>query len=428
MSKTLSNAADAKQQDKKDLIKQGKQAYDRLALGVDIGTSHCEVLVYGKNYDEHDEEAYHYSEKPISVSCISSLILFAKENESSMNYVLKFQRFHDLPLQEEYLDGVKVPYVYYQQIEDLLKDKKMTAEEFDTLKRSTNTHYPVKTKKEGSNYCEREIAVIRLNIGRLLNPYIKMGMPLDITFAKPCEAGAGYDKILQEMAAAEANKNGTNDNRFMIRSEAVFTGHFLINMLESPHQTIAVCDIGAGTGDVYIFDQDDSKTKAMKTFTSAGNYVTLELMNQLKEHSDIEISELDANNLKEKYGYINGFRAPKTVKPVLVDLYSRGKQRKARTGKSLDAASRPMAHAAVNTIIKVFEEYDGYHPKSVALTGYQGQLEGLDKAIEEGLLHEGYKVTVKNLYAFGEADPRNIVGKAAENYSRSLKNNSWIAL
>lgn len=400
--------------------------YDRLSLGIDIGTSHCEVISYGKRLDENDEEKYHYSSEPMKVSCTSSLILFAKDNESSIGYLTKFLKAHNLPAQEEYINGAKTPYIFFEQMETLIQNKEITPEDLDILRRSTNTHYPIKTKK--SEYTETEKTVIRLNIELCLKPYLEMGLPLDIAFAKPCEAGSEYDAVLREITSVAANKNETYDNRFMIRSEAVFTGHYLVNMLNGSQGTIAVCDIGAGTGDVYIFDHDDSKTKVMKTFTFAGNMTTQELIKMLKEHSDVDISEREANQLKEKYGFISGYNSPKVIKPVLVDLYVQGKRRKVRSGKSLDACARPLAHEAVKTIMAVFKEYQGNPPRSIALTGFQGQLDGLDQAIEEGLRLEGYEVNVFNLRSFNENDPRSIVGKGAENYSRSLKNENWTSL
>ncbi len=44
------------------------------------------------------------------------------------------------------------------------------------------------------------------------------------------------------------------------------------------------------------------------------------------------------------------------------------------------------------------------------------------------LSEKKYLFYTKNLHAFGETDPRSIVGKGAENYSRSLKNKSWVSL
>ena len=402
--------------------------YDRLSLGIDIGTSHSEVVAYGKNYDPLDEDNYHYTSEPISIRCTSSLILFAKDNESSINFVSRFQRNHRLYQQEEYLHEKRIPYLFYDQVEELIRRKNITNDELDVLRRSTTTHYPVKSKVDGSPYNEFEAAVIRLNIQRALELYVDMGYPLDIALAKPCEADSRYDQILQEVTSRVANQNESHDNRFIIRSEAVFTGHYLINMIEGSEGALAVCDIGAGTGDVYIFDQDDSDTKVMKSFNFAGNQTTRELIHQLKKNSNADISERDANKLKEEYGYIAGFHSPNTVKPVIVDLYIQGKPRKVRAGKSLDAAARPLAHEAVKTIIEVFRDYNGLSPKNIALTGYQGQMNGLDKAIEEGLKLEGYEVSVKNLIAFGETDPRSIVAKGAEHYSRSIRNENWTIL
>jgi len=402
--------------------------YDRLSLGIDIGTSHCEVIAYGKNYDPQDEEGYHYTGEPLSIRCTSSLILFAKDNESSINFVNRFQKNHKLYPQEEYLQGKKIPYVFHDQVEELLKRKNVTADELDILKRSTITLYPVKNKTDNSPYNEFESAVIRLNVERALNLYVGMGQPLDIALAKPCEAGSQYDLILHEVTARIANRNESHDNRCIIRSEAVFTGHYLLNMLEGAHGALAVCDIGAGTGDVYIFDQDDSATKVMHSFDFAGNQATRELMHQLKKNCNADISERDANKLKEQYGYISGFNSPETVKPVLIELYIQGKPRKIRAGKSLDAAARPIAQDAVNTIVELFKKYDGLSPRHIALTGYQGQMPGLDKAIEEGLHLQGYQVTVRNLESFGENDPRSIVAKGAEHYSRSIKNENWTVL
>jgi hypothetical protein len=402
--------------------------YDRISLGIDIGTSHCEITAYGKSYDPNDEEKFQFTEKPIALKCMSSLIWFAKNNESSINFVQKFQKSHNLPRQEEYISGVKLPYVFFDQVESLLQKKEITSDEFDIIRRSTTSHHPVKTKKSGEPYTDMEIAVIRINIENCLNPFIASGQPMDIAFAKPCEAGARYDDILKNIAAMIANKNKSHDNRFLIRSEAVFTGHYLMNMIKRTQGAITICDIGAGTGDVYIFDQDDSTTKAMKSFNFAGNQATFELMKKLKELANVDISERDANNLKEKYAFISGYNAPECIKPVMIDLYIQGKPRKVRAGKSLDASSRPIAHDAVETIMKVFREYEGIHPKTLALTGYQGQVEGMDKAIEEGLRLEGYDVTVMNLKAFGENDPRSIVAKGAEDYSRNTKNQNWTTM
>ncbi len=410
----------SKQEEKKDV-------YDRISLGIDIGTSHCEVTAFGKSYDPNDEEKFQYTSKPITIKCTSSLIWFAKNNESSINYVLNFQKTHKLPLQEEYVNGAQIPYIFFDQIETLLQNKQLSNDDFDILRRSTQMHYPVKTKK-GGDYSELEIAVLRLNIEYCLKPFLASGLPLDLCFAKPCEAGQRYDEILQNIASVVVNKNKSNDNRFMIRSEAVFTGHYLMNVLKRTQGAIIVCDIGAGTGDVYIFDQDDSNTKGMKSFSFAGNQATLELMKKLKEHANVDISEREANQIKEKHAFISGYNAPEAIKPVLIDLYIQGKPRKVRVGKSLDASSRPVAHDAVSTIGKVLRGYDGVHPKTVALTGFQGQVEGLDKAIEEGLRIDGYEVTVLNLKAFGETDPRSIVAKGAEDYSRSLKNQNWTTL
>lgn len=402
--------------------------HDRLSLGVDIGTSHCEVIAFGKNYDLEDEEKYHYTSEPIHILCNSSLILFAKDNESSINFVRKFLEKHKLSEQSEYLEGKEIPYVFIDQVEALLDKKNITSGELDILRRSTYVSYPIKNKQGSDSYSELELAVIRLNVERSLLPFVDLGYPLDITFAKPCEAGSQYDQILKEIAAQISNQNESHDNRFIIRSEAIFTGHYLTNMIDSSEGAIAVCDIGAGTGDVYVFDQDDSSTKVMKSFNFAGNKATTELIEQLKKNCKVDISERDANNLKEEYGYISGFNAPQVIKPVLVDLYIQGKPRKVRAGKSIDAALRPIAHDAVNTIIKVFKEYDGLSPNTIALTGYQGQLPGLDEAIEEGLRLDDYDVKVKNLKSFGESDPRSIVAKGAEDYSRSIKNEKWIVL
>ena len=142
------------------------------------------------------------------------------------------------------------------------------------------------------------------------------------------------------------------------------------------------------------------------------NLIAARLLWTPMRKANLHPSERDANLLKENFGFISGYNAPEAIKPVMVDLYIQGKPRKVRAGKSLDAASRPLAHEAVHTIMQVFKAYDGHHPKTLALTGYQGQLEGLDKAIEEGLRLEGYEVSVLNLKAFGENDPRSIVTKA----------------
>ncbi|HEV8051366.1 MAG TPA: hypothetical protein VGP47_02645, partial [Parachlamydiaceae bacterium] len=40
--------------------------YDRICVGIDIGTSHCQVVAFGKSYDPEDEEKYVYTKKPIS--------------------------------------------------------------------------------------------------------------------------------------------------------------------------------------------------------------------------------------------------------------------------------------------------------------------------------------------------------------------------
>lgn len=405
-----------------------KPVFDRVSLGIDIGTSHCEVTAYGKSYDQNDEERYQFTTAPINFRCTSSLIWFAKNNESSINFVLKFQKAHKLPAQEEYVCGAKLPYVFLDQVETLLQKKEISTDEYDMIRRSTTTHFPVKTKKGNEAYSDQEIAVIRLNIEQCLKPFLELGLPLDITFAKPCEAGGRYDEMLKNIAGLIANKNKSNDNRFIIRSEAVFTGHYLANMLSKPQGAITICDIGAGTGDVYVFDQDDSQTKVMKSFNFAGNQVTNELIKKLKEHSNVDISERDANQIKEQYAFISGFHAPEVLKPVMIDLYVQGKPRKVRAGKTLDAACRPLAHEAVATIVKVLREYEGQPPRTLALTGFQGQLEGLDKAIEQGLRMEGYEITVHNLKEFGEKDPRSIVAKGAEDYSRSIKNQNWTIL
>jgi hypothetical protein len=427
MTNTLMSSVEQKNEGNVEQKSEGA-VYDRICVGIDIGTSHCQVVAYGKSYDPEDEEKYVYTQKPISLSCVNSLIWFAKNNETSIAFLLNFQKNHSLLLQEEYINNIKLPYVFVDQIENLLHNNEITSEEFDLLKRSTTVHYPIKTKKINESYSDQEIAVIRLNITRSLAPFIESGLPLDIVFAKPCEADAKYDEILKNIASQITNKNKSHDNRFIIHSEAVFVGHYILNMLKRKQEAITICDIGAGTGDVYIFDQDDSLTKAMKSFTLAGNQTTFELMKKLKEHSNVDISERDANLLKEKYGFISGYKVPQTIKTVLVDLYIQGKPRKVRCGKSIDAACRPMAHEAIKTIIQVFKEYGGVHPKTLAITGYQGQLDGLDKVIEEGLHLEGYDVTVLNLKAFGENDPRSIVAKAAEDYSHNVKNQNWLIL
>ncbi len=401
---------------------------ERLSLGVDVGTSHCEVVAFGKRADKFDEEKYHYGPKTIATRCWSSLILFAKNNESSINYVLKFFEDYNLPRQEEYVGGEKVPYIFYDQVERLLAEKKLSEEQLDILKRSTNVHYPLKTKTRDEEYSDIEKTVIRLNVEKILKPFVKEGLALDIAFAKPCEAGANYNSILMDAAAKVVNRNRTNDNRFIIRSEAVFTGHYLLNMQGVEDNSIAICDIGAGTGDVYIFDQDDSKTKVMKTFLTAGNAFTKNLVSNLMVHCNVDISERDANLLKEKMGFISGYSSPGAIRPVMADLYIAGKPRKVRIGKSLDEAARPMAKESVKTLVEIFQEYDGLHPRTVALTGYQGQLEGLDVAIQEGMMLEGYEVQVKNLKAYGETDPRSIVAKGAENFSRMIRNENWVIL
>src|SRR5262245_39669216 len=105
-------------QKEKNTVKKNEAAleipseFERLSLGIDVGTSHCEVVAYGKRADKYDEEKYHFSQKPLAIRCWSSLILFAKNNESSTNYVLKFQEDYKLPKQEEYIDGEKVPYIF----------------------------------------------------------------------------------------------------------------------------------------------------------------------------------------------------------------------------------------------------------------------------------------------------------------------------
>jgi len=402
--------------------------YERLSLGVDVGTSHCEVVAFGKKADKFDEEVYHYSAKPTSVRCSSSLLLFAKNNEGSINYYLKFFADHGLPRQEVYVKGEKTPYLFQDQVERLLAEKKLTPEQYDILKRSSNIHYPLKTKSKVEEYSDVETSVIRLNVEKILSPFVKDGLALDIAFAKPCETGANYNSILMDAAGKVANANRSGDNRFIIRSEAVFTGHYLMNMLGVEDSAIAICDIGAGTGDVYIFDQDESKTKVMKTFTTAGNAYTRNLVEALRTHCNVDITERDANILKETMGFISGYVSPGTIKPVMADLYIAGKPRKVRIGKCLDEAARPLAKDAVATIIQVFREYDGHHPTTVALTGYQGQLEGLDGAVEEGLKLEGYDVQVKSLKAYGETDPRSIVAKGAENYARMIRNDNWVTL
>jgi len=402
--------------------------YDRLSLGVDVGTSHCEVVAYGKKADKYDEEKFHYSQSPLIIQCWSSIILFAKNNESSTNYVRKFSDDFGIPKQEEYVEGEKIPYLFLDQVEQLLSQGKLNNEQYNILKRSTAVHYPLKTKTRNEDYADVERAVIRLNVEKILKPFVKEGLALDIAFAKPCEAGANYNSILMDAAAKVVNHNKTNDNRFIIRSEAVFSGHYLLNMLGVEDSAIAVCDIGAGTGDVYIFDQDDSKTKVMKTFLTAGNAYTKNLASMLNTHCNVEISERDANMLKESQGFVTGFAAPGTIKPIVADLYIAGKPRKIRVGKSLDEAARPLVKDAVKTLVAVFQGYDGLHPRTVALTGYQGQLDGLDIAIQEGMAMEGYEVTVKNLKAYGEDDPRSIVAKGAENYSRRVHNENWVIL
>jgi hypothetical protein len=402
--------------------------HDRLSLGIDVGTSHCEVVAYGKRADGEDEEKYHYSSSPTAIRCWSSLILFAKNNESSTNYVLKFQDDYKIQRQEEYIDGEKVPYIFFDQVDKLLTDSKLSTEQYDILKRSTSLHYPCKTKGRNEEYSNVEKAVIRLNVEKILEPFVREGVALDIAFAKPCEAGANYNSILMDAAAKVVNQNKTQDNRFIIRSEAVFSGHYLLNMLGVEDAAIAICDIGAGTGDVYIFDQDDSKTKVMKTFLTAGNAYTKNLVNTLSTYCNVDISERDANLLKEKDGFITGFDSPGTVKPILADLYIGGKPRKVRVGKSLDEAARPLVRDAVKTLVEVFQEYDGLHPRTVALTGYQGQLDGLDEALQSGMQAEGYDVQVKNLKTYGETDPRSVVAKGAENYSRRIHNENWVIL
>jgi hypothetical protein len=402
--------------------------FDRLSLGVDVGTSHCEVVAFGKKADEFDEEKYHFTSKPLGIRCWSSLILFAKKNEGAINYLLKFQEENGIPRQEEYIDGEKIPYLFQDQVEKLFEDKKLTTEQYDIVKRSTVTHYPLKTKGRNEEYSDIETSVIRLNMDRILQPFVKESVALDIAFAKPCEAGANYNSILMDVSGKVVNHNRTMDNRFIIRSEAVFTGHYLLNMLGVEDSAIAICDIGAGTGDVYIFDQDDSKTKVMKTFLTAGNAYTKNLVQALANHCNVDITERDANRLKETMGFISGYVAPKTIKPVTADLYIAGKPRKVRIGKCLDEAARPLAKDAVKTLIEVFQEYDGLHPKTVAVTGYQGQLDGLDAAIQEGMQLEGYDVQVKNLKTYGETDPRAVVAKGAENFSRMIRNSNWVTL
>jgi hypothetical protein len=400
--------------------------FDRLSLGIDIGTSHCEVVAFGKRADQFDEEKYHFSARPLAIKCSSSLILFAKPNESSLSYVQKFLQHYELGEQDEYLEGERVPYLFNDQVEKLLSDGALSSEQYDILKRSTYVHFPLKTKGRNEEYSQIETAVIRLNVEKILKPFVKEGLALDVAFAKPCVAGANYNSILIDAASKAVNPNRTKDNRFIIRSEAVFTGHYLLNMLGVEDAAITICDIGAGTGDVYIFDQDDSMTKVMRTFLSAGNAYTRNVVKLLDEHCNVDISERDANLLKETSGFITGYRAPGTIRPVVADLYLNGKPRKVRVGKSLDQAARPLVRDAVRTIVEVFREYNGLHPRTVALTGYQGQLEGLDRALEEGIRAEGYDVQVKNLKAYGEKDPRSVVAKGAENYSRRIRNGSWV--
>lgn len=402
--------------------------YERLSLGVDIGTSHCEVVVYGKSADKKDEQKYHYTDEPLEIKCMSSLIYFAKENDTSVNYLKKFQKEHSIEEQIEFIDGMHIPYVFYDQVEELMKQKSLLEDGHEVLVRSTRCLYPIKTKKKDEEYSELEQAVIRLNIKRTISPYIMEGLALDVSFSKPCETGANYNSILTDVAEKIVAENETHDNRFIIRSEAVFTGHYLANVLSAEKGSVVVCDIGAGTGDVYIFDQDDSKTKAMKTFLKAGNHCTEELVKTLKEFCDVDISNRDANALKEEHAFITGYNAPKVLKPVMADLYTNGKPRKVRAGKALDSAVRPVCHDAVKTISEIFAEYGGHHPKIVAVTGFMGQVEGLDEAIQEGLGINGYNVKVKNLVKFNESDPRSVVAKGAEHYCRGIANEHWISL
>ncbi len=408
--------------------KQDFSKFERLSLGIDIGTSHCEAVVYGKASDKDNEEVYHYTDEPLDIRCLSSLIYFAKDNDTSVNYLKRFQAEHGLPEQVEFIDGLNLPYVFYDQVEELLKEHKLDDDAHEVLVRSTRCLFPVKTKKKDEIYSDLEQAVIRLNIKRTLLPYLQEGVALDIAFAKPCETGANYNGILTEVAEKIVAENGTFDNRFIIRSEAVFTGHYLANVLNAEKGSVVVCDIGAGTGDVYIFDQDDSRTKAMKTFTCAGNFCTEELVKTLKEFCDVDITYRDANTLKEEHGFITGYSAPKVLKPVIADLYINGKPRKARAGKAIDSAVRPVCHDAVRVISEIFAEYGGHHPKIVAVTGFMGQVDGLDDAIQEGLVLNGYNVLVKNLAKFNENDPRSIVAKGAEHYGRGTANEHWTSL
>ncbi|PCJ58823.1 MAG: hypothetical protein COA79_12190 [Planctomycetota bacterium] len=402
--------------------------YERLSLGIDIGTSHCEAVVYGKSADKKDEQLFHYTDEPLLIKCMSSLIYFAKDNDTSINYLRKFQESHKLPLQVEVIDGMQMPYVFFDQVEELLSGNKIDDDAHEILVRSTRCLYPIKTLSKDEEYDELESAVIRLNIQRTLSPYILDGIPLDIAFAKPCETGANYNSILTDVSEKIVAGNETFDNRFIIRSEAVFTGHYLANVLNAEQGSVVVCDIGAGTGDVYIFDQDDSRTKAMRTFLNAGNFCSEKLVETLKEYCDVDISYRDANSLKEEHGFITGYSSPKVLKPILADLYINGKPRKVRAGKAIDAAVRPVCQDAVRTVSEIFAEYGGHHPKIVAVTGFMGQVDGLDDSIQEGLGINGYNVTVKNLLKFNESDPRSIVAKGAEHYSRGTANEHWTSL
>jgi len=81
-----------------------------------------------------------------------------------------------------------------------------------------------------------------------------------------------------------------------------------------------------------------------------------------------------------------------------------------------------MAKDAVSTIVQVFKEYDGLHPRTIALTGCQGQLDGLDKAIEEGMKAGDIDPRGEREYCYLISDKaRAIAGGVLEAILHSLK-------